>query len=444
MIELRNDLNLNVGLILTPNLDLSLKILAMNVLDIEEKAKTILEENPLIKFDEDISVNRYEEKKESKIKEINDAYKERFSSDERFDLLDVAVSSNDTIQKKLLKELKYEIDMNESEEEAASFLIHSINEKGFLDIEIAEIADRFEKDIDYIDELRHIIMNLEPLGCASLDTLEFMNLQAEIYCEGEYKEYMKKIITILYSSNKPNIKKLKTKLGIDDKIFKILISELSNFALYPLENYSFSDNFIYIEPDLYVKKIKDKFIAVLNEKNLSRIHIDEELFDKYSKNSEAKEFANEKYKEAKQFILSIAQRNKTLLRTMNIVIERQRLFFEKGILMPLSRKEIAKELGFNVSTITRAVSNKYIDFQGKLIPMKNFFSSGIDGKFSKNFIKNTIREIVETENKNKPFNDDEINAHLKKLGINITRRTVTKYRKEMNLPNSRERICRNI
>ena len=252
------------------------------------------------------------------------------------------------------------------------------------------------------------------------------------------------MIKELHFASKPNIKKIKEKMGIEDSLFEKIFDEVSNFSLYPLENYAIFDNRIYIEPDVYIKKIGSKYVAVLNEKNLSRVNVDEELYKEFVKDSDAKEFLDEKYKQAKQFMIAIAHRNKTLLKTVNIILEKQRSFFEKGVLMPLTRKDIADELQFNVSTITRAVSNKYVEFEGKIIPLKRFFSFGVGENVSKDFVKNLIRGIVDKEDKNEPFNDDDIKELLAKQGINITRRTVTKYRKEMNIPNSRVRRCQTI
>ncbi len=443
MIDLRNDININIGLMLTPNIDLSLRILAMNVLELEEKLKEIAEENPVIKVEDDIGVQKLSDKKDEKIKEISEAFKERFSNDDTLDVVETMVASEETLMQSLEKQVRYEFNFDESDSEIAAFIVYNLDEKGFLDSSMEDIADKFGVSKEHIDDIRKKIMKLEPIGCGSVNTAEFLKFQAEEY-DSINVELLSKLIDILYSTTKPSIKRVKEKLGVSDELFRQLFVEISNLSLYPLENYAVVDNRIYIEPDVYVKKIGDKYMAILNEKNLSRVHVDKELLEKYANDEEAKHFVEDKYRQAKQFMLAIAQRNKTVLKTVNIILERQRSFFEEGILMPLTRKDIADNLHFNVSTITRAVSNKYIEYEGKIIPLKKFFSFGVNENISKDFIKNKIKDMVDKEDKNSPLNDDAIKELLKNQGINITRRTITKYRKEMNIPNSRLRKCQSI
>jgi len=443
MMELRHDVNLNIGLMLTPNVDLSLKVLAMNVLEIEEKLKELSEENPIIKIEDDIGIQKQAIDDNKKIKELSESFKERFSNDENADILEATVADEETLMQSLSKQIRFEFDLSEKDEQIANFIIYNLDEKGFLDINVAEIAKKFGVSNRRVDDVRKKIMELEPIGCGSLNTLEFLQFQAYVYGSFD-SELTNRLIKELHFATKPNIKKIKEKMGIEDALFEKIFREISNFSLYPLENYAIFDNRIYIEPDVYIKKIGSRYVAVLNEKNLSRVNVDEELYREYVKDSDAKEFLDEKYKQAKQFMIAIAHRNKTLLKTVNIILEKQVSFFEKGILMPLTRKDIADELQFNVSTITRAVSNKYVEFEGKIIPLKKFFSFGVGENVSKDFVKNVIKDIVDKEDKNKPLNDDDIKELLAKQGINITRRTVTKYRKEMNIPNSRVRRCQTI
>ncbi len=444
MIDLRHDVNVNVGLMLTPNIDLSLKILAMNVLEIEEKLKELSESNPIIKVDEGIGIQKQTDNAKNdseKLKEVSESFKEHFENDESVDVIETMVADEETLIQALVKQMRFEFDLSKRDEELASFIIYNLDEKGFLDVKIEEIAKRFDVDTEKVNDVRKKIMTLEPIGCGCVDTVEFLKLQARVY-ESDNVELMDRLIDAIHLTTKPNIKRIKDKLGIEEEKFQKLFDELSNFSLYPFENYAVFDNRIYIEPDVYIKKVGAEYVAILNEKNLNRVHVDEELYGKYANEDEAKEFLQEKYREAKQFMIAIAHRNKTLLKTVNIILEKQRDFFEKGILMPLTRKDIADELGFNVSTITRAVSNKYVEYEGKILPLKQFFSFGVGKNLSKDFIKNTIKNIVDNEDKNAPLNDDDIREMLLKQGINITRRTVTKYRKEMNIPNSRMRKCR--
>ncbi len=444
MIELTQDVSVHLGLVLTPNIDLSLKILTMNVLEIEEKLKELALENPLIKLDDGVD----EKEKpvfqiDDGLKEIEESFKERFSSEESVDLIETIVPERETLHESLKKQVAFEFDLDELYREIALFIIYNLDDKGFLDVSLKEIAEEFGVDEGCVNDIRRKVMMLDPIGCGSLNSVEFLKFQAQLFTPDE-EEQMCRLIDLLHSTTRLNLKKIRERLGVDQELFRELMENLSGFELYPLESYSTVDSSLYIEPDVYIRKIGDEYVAILNERNLSRVNIDEELLEEYMKDESARGFAEEKYRQARQFLFAITQRNRTLLKTVNLILKKQRRFFEEGVLMPLTRRDIADELNYNVSTITRAVSNKYVEFEGKIIPLKRFFSFGVDENISKDFIKCRIREIVEAEDKNNPLNDDAIKALLDKENIHITRRTVTKYRKELGIPNSRERRCRNI
>ncbi len=446
MIELRQDVTVSVGLLLTPNIDLSLKILAMNVLEIEEKLKELAEENPLVVIEDDEQISVEASPKtalEDAFKELDEAYRERFDAEDRPDPFETFTPGKESLQESLIRQAKMEFDLDEESERIVSAIVHSLDEKGFLDLSVDEIADAVGVEPDRVEGIRRKVMQLEPLGCASRNFVEFLKLQAAM-SDCTYKEKLFELIDRINGSNRVNLRRIRQQLDVDEEVFKRLLDELSSYSLYPLEHYPINDERIYIEPDVYIKRIGSELVAVLNERSLSRLHVDEEMLEQYLNSEEAKDFIEEKYRQLKQFMLAITQRNRTLLKTVNLILKKQRQFFENGVLMPLTRKDIADELGYNVSTITRAVSNKFVEYEGKIFPLKRFFSFGVNENVSKDFIKNRIKSLIEAEDKNNPLNDDRIKALLEKEGIRITRRTVTKYRKELSIPNSRERRCRDI
>ncbi|WP_022670445.1 RNA polymerase factor sigma-54 [Hippea alviniae] len=439
MIELRTSVDTHLGLILTPRIDLSLKILAMNITEIEQQLKEIAESNPIVKIEDDIKISK-ETYKDEKIKEIDESFKEYFHQEESVsDIIEATTSKEESLQESLLSQLTFEIDLDEKDLEIAKEIIYNINEKGFLDTTINEIADKTGSSLERVEFIRKRIIRLEPIGCAALDTKEFIMIQAEE--EGIEIDKIKTLIDAMDDVNRPDLEKIKERTGFDKDEFRDILNALKSFLLYPLENYHSPKQTDFIEPDVYVRKINGKLIATLEDKILSKIAIDEEMLNEYIKNSDAKKFIEEKYKEIKEFIIAISQRNKTLLKTVNVILEKQSQFFEDGTIKPLTRKEIAEILGFNVSTITRAVSNKYMLFEGKIIPLSKFFSSGVSEDISKDYVKSIIKEMIDKENKLQPLSDDQIKAKLEKMGIKLTRRTITKYRKELNIPSSRERRC---
>ncbi len=439
MIDLRQTLETNLGLILTPRIDLSLKILAMNIAEIEEQLKEIIETNPLVKIDDGTLIKK-QASAPDRTKEIDEAFKEKFTPDESStsDIIEATIKSSESLEISLLKQLKFEMDLDRKSEEVARQIVFNLDEKGYLSVETQKIAKKLDVPIELVEYIRKRITLLEPLGCGCLDYKEFIILQAKEENES-IVPVLEKLLEAIEETNKLDMEKIRLFSGLDKQTFEETMEKLKSYSLYPLENYYPVESEDYIQPDVYVKYVDNELVAILEDKYTSDISIDEKMLESYLNDDSARSFIQEKYRQIKEFMLAITSRNKTLLKTVNIILDKQRSFFEKGILMPLTRKDIAEELGFNVSTITRAVANKYLDFEGKIIPLSAFFSSGLSENVSKEYVKSLIKEIIKNEDRDNPLSDDQIREILKNKGIELTRRTVTKYRKEMKIPSSRER-----
>ena len=438
MIDLRQTLETNLGLILTPKIDLSLKILAMNIVEIEQQIKEIAESNPLVKIDDNTIIKK-QPMVEDKTKELDEAFREKFSAEESVsDIIEATIQTLESLQNSLLKQLKYEMDLDEVEDEIARQIVFNLDEKGFLSVEPERIAEELSVPINRVETIRKKIMSLEPIGCGALSSKEFIILQATLE-DRELGEVVERVLRAIEETNRYDIKKIKKLTNLDDRTFDEVWNKIKSYMLSPLENYQIHEGNTYIQPDVYVKKIDGKLVAILEDRYLNTVSIDEEMVKRYLKDQSAKEYVKEKYRQVKELLLAISNRNKTLLKTVNIILEKQRRFFEDGTLMPLTRKEIAEMLNFNVSTITRAVANKYMEYEGKIIPLSKMFTSGLSENISKEYVKSLIQEIINNEDKQNPLSDDQIRERLAKRNIELTRRTVTKYRKEMNIPSSRER-----
>lgn len=438
MIDLRQTLETNLGLILTPRIDLSLKILTMNIVEIEQQIKEIAETNPLVKID-DNTVIRKQPIVEDKTKELDEAFREKFSSEESVsDIIEATIQTLESLHNSLLKQLKYEMDLDEIEEEIAKQIVFNLDEKGFLSVKPEKIAEELSVPINRVETIRRKIMSLEPIGCGSLSPNEFILLQAAEE-NRELVHAVELVLKAVEETNRHDLKKIKKLSSLDEETFDMVWERMKSYMLYPLENHHVQDSNTYIQPDVYVKKIEGRLVAILEDRYLNRVSIDEEMVESYLKDQSAKEYVKEKYRQVKELLLAISNRNKTLLKTVNIILEKQRRFFEDGTLMPLTRKEIARLLNYNVSTITRAVANKYLEFEGKIIPLSKLFTSGLSENISKEYVKSLIRDIIKNEDKHNPLSDDQIRERLARKNIELTRRTVTKYRKELNIPSSRER-----
>jgi RNA polymerase sigma-54 factor len=238
------------------------------------------------------------------------------------------------------------------------------------------------------------------------------------------------------------------KLGISIEEFKEVLDIILQLNPKPGAGYlSLYDNTI--TPDVIVKKEGNEFKIILNDWNVPHLRINSQyknlLLDKKNTSPKAKEYIKKRLESARWLINSIHQRRATILRVVEAIVRRQPEFFEMGSahLRPMILKDIADEIQMDISTVSRVTNGKYVQTDFGVFELKHFFSEKIkrdDGEdVSNKEIKDRIRKIIEAENKKKPLNDSKIVEMLQKDGFNIARRTIAKYREQMEIPISRLR-----
>ncbi|HEM48749.1 MAG TPA: RNA polymerase sigma-54 factor [Caldithrix sp.] len=205
----------------------------------------------------------------------------------------------------------------------------------------------------------------------------------------------------------------------------------------------------YIVPDFIVEKVDDKFVISLNDWNVPPLRISNTykkmLFDRKGTDKETRQYIRKKVESARWFISSIYQRKITMLKVMEAIVEMQHDFFEKGpeYIKPLIMREIAEMIEMDISTVSRVANGKYVQMDYGVFELKYFFNERIENEegeeISTRKIKNRIKEIIEKENPKKPLSDDKLSALLKKEGFPIARRTVAKYREQLQIPVARLR-----
>jgi RNA polymerase sigma-54 factor len=207
----------------------------------------------------------------------------------------------------------------------------------------------------------------------------------------------------------------------------------------------------YVVPDFIVERDGDDFIVTLNDRNVPPLRVNkrykELMLKKRGKNgapSDVKDFVRKRFEAAKWFIASIHQRRDTMMRVMRAIIEKQRVFFETGEnLRPMIYKDIAEIINMDISTISRVVNGKYVQTEYGVYELRHFFSDKLTTQageeVSNKEVKKTIKEIIESEDPNKPLSDDKIAEMLNGKGLNIARRTIAKYREAMMIPVARLR-----
>ncbi len=206
-----------------------------------------------------------------------------------------------------------------------------------------------------------------------------------------------------------------------------------------------------IEPDVAFVKRDDQYIVLMNEEDMPTLRLNQsyrKMLQQKQTEKEVKEYVKERYKSAIQLLRNIEQRKNTIVRTCDVIVRRQTEFLEHGVnsLKPMMIKEVAEEIGVHPSTVSRAVANKYVHTPQGVFELRFFFSEGVNGPEGGDLplvlLKRKVKKLIEDEDERKPLTDDQLAAELQKQGIQVTRRTVAKYREDMQIPSTHQRRVR--
>jgi RNA polymerase sigma-54 factor len=206
-----------------------------------------------------------------------------------------------------------------------------------------------------------------------------------------------------------------------------------------------------IEPDVAFVKRDDIYVVVMNEEDLPTLRLNQgyrKMLQLKQTEKEVKEYVKERYKSAIQLLRNIEQRKNTIVRTCEVIVRRQTEFLEHGVnaLKPMMIKEVAEEIGVHPSTVSRAVANKYVHTSQGVFELRFFFSEGVNGPEGGDLplvlLKRKVKKLIEEEDERKPLTDDQLAAELQRQGIQVTRRTVAKYREDMQIPSTHQRRVR--
>jgi RNA polymerase sigma-54 factor len=218
----------------------------------------------------------------------------------------------------------------------------------------------------------------------------------------------------------------------------------------PGQRYNHSETRL-IEPDVAFVKRDDVYIVVMNEEDMPTLRLNQgyrKMLQQKQTEKEVKEYVKERYKSAIQLLRNIEQRKNTIVRTCEVIVRRQQEFLEHGVnaLKPMMIKEVAEEIGVHPSTVSRAVANKYVHTSQGVFELRFFFSEGVNGPEGGDLplvlLKRKVKKLIEEEGERKPLTDDQLAAELQRQGIQVTRRTVAKYREDMQIPSTHQRRVR--
>ncbi len=457
-----------------------MKLLQVPTVAIEARVKEELEANPALEEGREESLDNQDDYQEGN--ELSEAEKEFDFSDymdddepsyryqaknhgKDQDEKTIPLSVGDTFVEKLESQLQTFV-LSEQQEKIAKHLIGSLDESGYLRRYIPSIVDdlaftqNIMTDEDELLYLLGIVQSLDPPGVGARDLRECLLLQLERKEVPSVEIITAKLILDEYfeSFTKKHYSKILSKLEISDEDLKAAIDEITK--LNPKPGGSASDTIKPIEhvvPD-YMLAIEDgEFELSLNQRNAPELKVSNqyaEMMHHYSKakgklnksEKDAALFVKQKLDSAQWFIDAIKQRQQTLIMTMNAILDYQREYFLTGDeteLRPMILKDIADRIGMDISTVSRVANSKYIQTPYGTFLLKSFFSESLSTtsgeEVSTREVKRILQDLIDDEDKKKPLTDEKLASHLKEKGYNIARRTVAKYREQLNLPVARLR-----
>jgi len=465
------------------------KLLQLNTLALEQRVKTELELNPILEetLDDELSLEEIDEtpndQDEIKSDDDDDTYD---SKDDEFDVEDYMndmeidyeferinrspdeektrpiAPQKRSLREGLIDQL-HMLNLSEAQTVLGENIIGGLDRDGYFKGDLDKLVNElklFERvDVTKEDseKILKLIQTLEPLGIGSRNLQECLLIQIRNSSYDPYYSYLaEKILAENWEdfTNK-RYDTIQKNLDLSKETLKSTLDLIQKLNPKPGEGNIDSEEMNQITPDFIIEPVDDNYIVTLNDRSVPSVTISKsylEMIDTNkrkrkisSREKETHKFLREKFESAKWFIASLRQRRHTLMNIMRAILEKQYEFFESGprFLKPMIYKDIADEIGMDISTISRVVNGKYVQSPQGIHELKYFFSEGLStdsgDEISNKHIKELIKEICDHEPKRNPYSDDKIASILQDKGIHIARRTVAKYRESMMIPVARLR-----
>ncbi|WP_027326828.1 RNA polymerase factor sigma-54 [Helicobacter pametensis] len=310
----------------------------------------------------------------------------------------------------------------------AQSIIENLNEEGYFDGNLDQIAQEHDCSPNEVEKIRQRFAYLEPCGIASMDCFESFSFQLQ-QSDLNQESYTLAVQILNDLNNHFRFK--------HSPFYQEVMQVIKSFKNPPAIDYLAQEQ--YIKPDLFVYFDEGKIEVKLNDLASPSIQINSSIQTNLTQKN-AEQFIKSKLKEARSLVDALEMRKATLQKIGLMIVEYQYDFFHGGEIKPMRLKDLADEFGHAPSTISRAISNKYLECDRGLFPIKSFFSTALDEDISNSAIKDFILDLVKNENRKKPLSDSKILELIEsKFGIKIVRRTITKYRQKLNIASSSER-----
>ncbi len=478
-LDIKNTLQTTV--FITPQMKQSLAILQMPIVELEQELSNILEENPVLEaveddgsddlydFDNNESNNLSEDIEDTQDKDKNlDNLVEKVTGDDWEEYIgyekldDISYkSTNDEnsfdieqvigAKESLYEHLIYQLNINIIDKEErliGEYIIGNLSEDGYFRIDIKDACSELSVEESLFEKVLDIIKTFTPSGIASSSLQECVIVQIkDMNCDAVYVDLAEELLAG-YSAELAAFKydDILKGMSIERDTFDYLLQLIKKTDPRPGLNFSGSDT-KFITPDVFIVPNEESFDIIVNEKGIPNIRLNNyyiKMLQGSNLDSEAKTYIKDKVKNAVWVIESLQKRQKAIYKVVKSIVGFQGEFLQYGISMlkPLKLKDIAESTGLHESTVSRVTSGKYAMTKHGLIELKSFFSKSLesqDGDMSIGVIKQKIKELIDEEDKEVCLSDQRIVELMEEKGIKIARRTVAKYRDEMNIPTMSQR-----
>lgn len=423
-------LSLSQKLILTKEMRLSIEFLTMGPMDIIEYINKEVEKNPLIEIKDDYYISSIASENSTK------------------DYLEKKVVSEANLKEELLDQLRFS-KIQREDIKIAVFIVESLDHRGYLIEDIHNISQITKSSKEHVIRVLDIIQSLEPAGVAARSLEECLELQLKR--KGIMDSTFHKIIyEYLYLLQDDNRREICRNLLINEVDLDEYIKKIKNLNPIPTSGFSEEEEIALAIPEAYITNVNNLIEVKMNREFYPEIKINDtyrEILESKSSTKEEIAYVKEKIEAAKSLIRSVEKRKSTIEEIINHIVDNQKEYIKCGeaYLKVMKIKDISEKLNLHSSTISRAIKGKYLMINNKLVTMRELFTTPVNKNAgeglsnSVNFIKASIKSIIDKEDKKSPLKDEDIRMILRDRNMNISRRTVAKYRGELKIDNVNKR-----
>ncbi len=467
--EMKHSLNLSLrpALIMTPRLQQALKLLQVPTIELQLILKQEIMQNPLLEEVDEVTdsedLAKEDSPEEAANEEAEDPAEEdpidwaEYLQDGSFDrayipqsevsaeFLEKVPVTRTTLAESLLEQLHF-LKLPERELALGEFLVGSLDDRGWLATPLVDVAEATGQPLDLCEKVLRVIQALEPVGVGARDLRECLLIQLEARnTQGTLAwKLVHDQFDSLVNRRFPEIARQLKCSAEDVQAAADVVATLNPKPGFQVS----SEDPKYVVPDLIVERVDDQYVVLLNDRHLPRLRIsaayesvlrDKKRAECTDGEAKTREYIQSKLNSARWLIQTIEQRRRTMIKVMNCIIREQREFFDKGIafLRPLTLQQVARQIDMHESTVSRVCSGKYVQTPRGVFELKFYFSSGLetdDGEdVSARAAKDIIKTLIEEEDRKDPLSDQRIAELLHEKGLRIARRTVAKYREQLNI-----------